>query len=272
MKTILIPTDFSDAAEYAAEYAANLSKDLNANVVLLHVYHFPTPVSELPVMVIAPDELQKENELLLQNKVNELKEKTGVEAHYIAKMGLAVDEIMEEAQGADLIVMGMRGAGKLSETLLGSITTAILRKTQTPMLIIPSKASYKRPETIVFASDYDPKTNMEMNILKEFRNVFNSKIFVLNVKQKKESVSVEEAIAGVRLENKLNEIEHVYYFPEKEDLVEGINEFVKDHHADIVAIIPHHYSLLERLFHKSISKSMAFHTNVPLLALPDRGR
>ena len=181
-----------------------------------------------------------------------------------------MDELLEEEKNATLIVMGMKGANKLSEALIGSTTTATLRKATAPVLVIPEKAKYKKPEKVVFACDFDPRTDVHtLDDLKKLMKTFGSKIYVVNVKQKKESVSMEEAVAGVKLENKLNDVEHVYYFPEKENLVEGINEFVQEHQADMVAIIPHRYSLMDRLFHKSISKKMAFHTHVPLLALPD---
>ncbi len=40
MKTILVPTDFSNAAEKACEYAANLATAFKARVILLHAYSF----------------------------------------------------------------------------------------------------------------------------------------------------------------------------------------------------------------------------------------
>jgi nucleotide-binding universal stress UspA family protein len=108
-----------------------------------------------------------------------------------------------------------------------------------------------------------------LDVLKELIKSFGSKIYVVNVKQKKEVVSVESTVAEVKLEAQLNGTEHFYYFPEHEDLVEGLNEFVKTKKADMIAVIPHRYNLLEGLFHKSFSKKMAFHTKVPLLVLPD---
>ena len=42
MKTILFPTDFSDNAIHASEYAGIIAKRLNAKVVLLNVYTIPT--------------------------------------------------------------------------------------------------------------------------------------------------------------------------------------------------------------------------------------
>lgn len=270
MKTILVPTDFSKAANNAAEYAANLSKEMKATVILFHVYHVPIPVSEIPVMISNSSEYQAENLALLNKDATSLKRKTGAEIKCITKMGFAVDEILEEEKNAILIVMGMKGASKLSEELVGSTTTATLRKATVPVLVIPEKAKYKKPEKIVFACDYDPRTDVHtLDALKELMKTFNSKIYIVNVKREKEAVSVENAIAGSKLEGKLCDVQHIYYFPEKDDLVEGINEFVENKQADMVAIIPHRYSLMDRLFHKSISKKMAFHTHVPLLALPD---
>ena len=73
----------------------------------------------------------------------------------------------------------------------------------------------------------------------------------------------------LRLENKLAETNHIYYFSENEDLITGINDFVKERKADMIVTIPHRHSLLERLFHESNSKKIAFHTAIPLLTLPD---
>ena len=273
MKTILVPTDFSKASKNAAEYAVQLAGNINAKIILFHAFQIPVPTTEVPVMVITPDEFEKENEARLKKEVEGLKRKNNIEIEYLTSPGFAVDEILtiEKEKNIDLIVMGMSGAGKISEALIGSITTATLRKATTPVLIIPEKSIYKNPEKIVFAFDYDPRTDAHtLDALMELMKTFDSKIYIVNVKQKKELVSVEAAVTGLKLEGKLSNVEHVYYFPENKDLVEGINEFVQDKHADMVAVIPHRYNLLDRLFHTSISKKMAFHTYVPLLALPDK--
>jgi len=41
MKRILVPTDFSPAAENATAYAAQLARQIEASLVLLHVYQLP---------------------------------------------------------------------------------------------------------------------------------------------------------------------------------------------------------------------------------------
>lgn len=264
MKTILVPTDFSDAANNAAAYAAHMAKAMQARIHLFHAYHFPVPPTDIPVLV-EPYQLQKENGELLRNEANRLKKIANVEIKCITRLGMAVDEILEEQKSADFIVMGMRGAGKLKETILGSIATATLRKAEIPVLVIPENVAYKRPEKIVFACDYLPGTDMHnLDILKEFGSV----VYVVNVTHKEEAVTLNISVEE-RLENELKDLEHFYYFPEKEDKVEAINEFAKIKQADMIAVIPHHYNLMERLFHKSMSKKMAFHTRLPMLALPD---
>lgn len=271
MNTILVPTDFSNAANNAAEYAVLLAQEMKAKVVLFHIYHVPVPATEVPIIVLGPEELQKDSETLLRKKAAHLKKYSGVEISYIARMGMAVDEILEEEKKANLIVMGIRNVSKLSEFLLGSITTAILRKTNTPVLVIPENIKFKAPKKIVFACDYNPKTNYDtIESLNQLIKIFHSKLFVINIRENKKTVSMKEAGSGLRLENKINEISHIYHFKENEDIVEGLNKFISEKKADMVVVIPHKHNLLERLFHKSVSKKIAFHSHVPLLALPEK--
>lgn len=270
MKTILVPTDFSEPATNAANYAAQLAKDLETSVLLFHTYHLPTTVAEVPVMIVTPEQLQKDSELALSKEASKLSEKWGVEVNYKTRIGFAGDEILDEVENASLIVMGMNGAGRVTRALMGSIAVSTVRKSKIPVLVIPAEASYKKPNKIVFACDYNPKVDIHtLDVLKHLTETFNSQLFIVNVKEKKEAVTLEEKTTSVKIDAKLCDVKHVYYFPENRDLAAGINEFVELKHADMVAIIPHRYNMMERLFHESISKKMAYHTKVPLLALPD---
>lgn len=270
MKTILVPTDFSKAADNAAEYAVQLSKKINAKVVLFHVYHIPISDPIVSSTVFTPKELQEISDNTLNDKVTELQAKTGVYISCFSKMGFAVDEIIEEEGNYDLIVMGMKGAGPITEALFGSISTDTLRKTKKPVLIIPESAKYKDPKNIVFACDYEANTNMKsLDALKEIAKTFDGNISIVNVIKDKNLISVDEAVTGVKLDHKLHDVNHSYFFPENDNLIEGINDFAHRNEADMIAIIPHRHNLIERLFQRSISKKIAFHTDLPLLALPD---
>src|SRR4051812_4275002 len=142
MKTILVPTDFSDAAKNAADYAALFTKATDANMILLNVYHYPVPIPpEGGVPIVTTPFFEEASKAALKKEALRLKEKTGIEITTISRLGLAVDEILDEEGKADLIIMGMHGVGIVSEALLGSITTSVIKKAKKPVLIVPDKAT-----------------------------------------------------------------------------------------------------------------------------------
>jgi nucleotide-binding universal stress UspA family protein len=54
---------------------------------------------------------------------------------------------------------------------------------------------------------------------------------------------------------------------EKGDIITSINTYIDDHHADLLVMAKHNRNFFDRLFHRSLSKKMAFHTHIPLLIL-----
>jgi len=55
MKTIIVATDFSDAAKNAAFYAADMAKSTNAALLLFHVYKIPASYSQIPIKKVRED-------------------------------------------------------------------------------------------------------------------------------------------------------------------------------------------------------------------------
>ena len=269
MKTILVPTDFSKSAKNATDYAIKLAKEFNMDLLLLHLYHVPiTPPFDIPVPIDTTEDIQKKKEDTLKNEATALQNKNKINVNYSVKMNFAVGGILNEK--ADFIVMGMQGATHLSNVLMGSITTSVLRESKIPVFVIPEKSKYKTPKKIVFACDFEYQKNTNAyDTLKGFAEKFDSKIAILNITKNKELETAEQTLAGKKLERSLIDIEHDYFFHNNENLIEEINEFVTDQKADIVAVIPHKYNIFENLFHKSISKKLAFYTHVPLFVIPD---
>ena len=122
MQSILVPTDFSDNARNALNYAAQLAQKMNASIVLLHAYMLPTPVSEVPYMMVNVEEIQKENEEMARQATEKLQAQ-GIRASYLVRLGFPSDEIelVTEDQPVDLVVMGMRGKGTLERNSSGEL-------------------------------------------------------------------------------------------------------------------------------------------------------
>ena len=60
-----------------------------------------------------------------------------------------------------------------------------------------------------------------------------------------------------------------FEYPVDADVRHALNDFIKEHHCDMLVMIPHKYEWIERLFRKSETKNMIFHTHIPLLVLPE---
>lgn len=275
MKTILVPTDYSDPASNALQYALELARTSNANLILLHAYHLPVLATEYPVLPVSLEELAREN----NRRIKKLKEKVAGEAKGNIKLesmvrpGFASDVIADVAKeiNADLIVMGITGASKTTQVLIGSNTTAVMSKTSTPVLVIPSEARYRAIEKIALACNYNEPVNlpaiMKVEALARF---FNAKLLVVDMEKPSVVPAYENAIAGETLGVAFKNIDHVMFYSASEDIAEGLNTFVDDHNCNWLAMIPHKRNILGSLFHKSNTKKLAFHTHVPLLSIHEQ--
>ena len=51
--------------------------------------------------------------------------------------GLPVDELIKASQGADMLVLGRRGAGGFARLMMGSVTNQVSRHAHSPVLVVP---------------------------------------------------------------------------------------------------------------------------------------
>lgn len=273
MKSILFPTDYSDAADNALNYALMLAKRSKARLIIYHSYHIPVTVGEgQQVPAITYEELEQDNRKRIDTLKEELAKKNSdiaIEAH--TTPGFAVDEIVEQAKkhAVDLIVMGIKGAGKLEEVLIGSNTTGVIERADTPVLAVPENASFGEHGNIVLSCDFeqDLSDSNAMKVIKDFITIMNAKLSVLNIRTPESGTTVENAVAGVKLEASLKDVDHKLFFPQNDEVEDGIQEFLSAHPSDFVIMLPRRHNLFERIFNKSYTKKLAFHTDVPLLAI-----
>ena len=274
MKTILVPIDFSKPSINALMYAAEIAKLTKSKLILLNVYTMPISSIETPVVMPIWIDIEKDCMEALEKQKRILNRKYGksLEIKCVCKMGYAVQEIIKQSiseNNIDLVVMGMRGAGYLSEKLIGSVTTKLIKQSDCPVLVINEKVKFKSIKKIVLAYDYEKNLNKTvLNPLKEFVKLFKSQIFVLNVVDPTQKVpSLKNAVAGVGIEHNLEEVKHSYHFIKSEDVIKGINTFVANKRADMIVIVPRKHKFLKSILHERNTKKMAFHTSLPLLAL-----
>jgi len=140
MKTILVPTDFSAHSEKALEVAERLAKLTGGKIHLLHCYQI-NPGGISPYGIVIPEEFDREVREAAARKVEDLEQRVAaqgidVTAHISSRFpSEAVSDLASEL-GADLIVMGTRGATGLKHILLGSVAERTIRIAPCPVLTV----------------------------------------------------------------------------------------------------------------------------------------
>lgn len=272
MQTIVIPTDFSPEARNAGLYAAELAKIFSAKLLLFHAYMLPTPVSEVPYVMITVDELQKENEILLKKEVDHLAQTYGVQTEGIVRIGIPSDEIraLSEDLSIDLVVMGMKGAGGIDK-MIGSTTTNAIRKLRSPVLVIPTHCGFSAIRNITYASDFSYSVTPRLfKPLIQLAKTFEARIHVINVHRQREEMKTRQLEGKLALENIFEGLVHTFDDITHQSIMQGISEYMKTHDSELLVMVEHKHSFLERLFSKDHTTAMAYETKTPLLILQDK--
>jgi Universal stress protein UspA and related nucleotide-binding proteins len=272
MQTILLPVDFSPTSRNATVYAAELARVVKARVVLFHAYMLPTPISEVPYAMVTADNLQKENEDLIRKEAAFLQQEYGLETEWLVRIGTASDDIkaLTKERPIDLIVMGMKGAGGLDK-IIGSTTTHVSQKVTTPVLVIPHDASYTPITCITYASDFSYGTSAGLFApLLELARVFGAKINILHVRLHHSGVTDKEKEGPQKNEEIFQGFDHEYVIIEDSSVNQGISKYLENHSCELLVMVAHKHTFLERIFSKRHTRSMVYETHVPLLILQDR--
>jgi nucleotide-binding universal stress UspA family protein len=135
IKTILHPTDFSDASDHARQMAYDMARDYGAVLILLHVVEPPVFYGELGVKSAATVS-HLDTARMRVAALEDAEDPVRVETLVIE--GIAAAEILRVAaeRQCDLLVIGSHGRGGLGRILMGSVAEEVSRKSPCPVLIV----------------------------------------------------------------------------------------------------------------------------------------
>jgi nucleotide-binding universal stress UspA family protein len=272
---MLVPTDFSPCANHALGYAALLAKRTNQNLTLVHVY--TTDEVGNAAMI---EYVEKETDAAKQNinkKLAELSQKvadeSGVTCRHALRVGGLTEGILEEAKqtNSSMIVMGTEGASGLTKLLFGSRTNQVIERSDNPVLAVPAQTTLALPKKIVFATNFLDSDLSTLKQLVEWARPWHPEIFLLHVSHenmRSERDYIETfSLSVIGTTN----YKHVYYYVLPHDSDErGIELFITSVSADMLVLSTRKRSFIERLFSASLTKRIAYHLQVPLLAFHTR--
>ncbi len=269
MKKILCPVDFSPAAMNGMEYAAQLAKDLAANLTLLYVR--PS---------IWPEAVQLEQEVAVGLEgIGDRLEVYSQEVH--KEFGILCDNHIEqttdtvemaiasEAGNYDMIIMGTNGADDVYQYVFGTHSFHVVEQARCPVIIVPEGYGYRPIRKIIYA--YDPVTNPVFLIeqLKAIAFPLNAEVKVLHIATDKRTPELEQKVQAMMDALKVRETRHISWsldFQYSDEVPDALDRYLRVHEADMLALSCHHQSWIEKLFKPDIVKEISMIADYPVLA------
>ncbi len=275
-KKIIVPTDFSPAAQNAYQYASALVEDWKGELQLLHVCH-PKGETIEGVPLIAVEDLVEERKVALadftlatepanmkQTVVDSLVDREVV-------VGFASDVLVKKSaeEDTDLIVMSTRGEGNVMDRAFGSISSSVSQKANCPVWLIPPNTKYRGIHNILYASNYASADERMVNRILTFAQPFGADVHLVHVNDQTnndpnsmDELVIDKLFANTQFENTL------YLSTIHSDRIwEGLNSYAHENAIDLIVLVTRHRNFWQRLLHRSVTREMVLNAELPLLIL-----
>ncbi|UII20368.1 universal stress protein [Fulvivirga ligni] len=282
MKRILVPTDFSDQANYALEAAHQIAKKMSAAIMIIHVIEDTNVTS---IHYTGEVELPEMEDRLFMMKMIE-KGKKDLEtlaadptyADVVVEQELRIGspyhnikDIVSEHK-VDLVVMGTKGSSGLEEFLIGSNAEKVVRHAKCPVLTIHEKVANLDFKNMVYATALDPDEVKSFGVVKAFQEMFGAKLYIVKINTpnnfQSDRIAVKELKAFAEQLGVQNYEERIFNETSEE---EGIIYYAEEVGADMIAMATHGRTGLSHLLAGSIAEDVVNHTKRPVLTYSIKG-
>ncbi|WP_394760054.1 universal stress protein [Flavobacterium sp.] len=270
MKRILVPTDFSENAEHALKVAAQIARDTNGEIFLVHMLELPSQMADAVSGGAAVPEI-----MLFLNKAHEKLEEVltrdyleGIKVSEAVKLESAFEGIIKSSKknNIDLVVMGSHGTSGFQELLIGSTTEKIVRSSEAPVLVIKHDTNNFKTDRFVFASDFSKEVKKPFEKIIAFANIFGSHLdlVMINTPNSFKTTLVaqkimKEFVADFPITNYSL---HIY---NDANIETGVLNFANSVNADLIGMCTHGRTSLYHFFNGSVSEGLVNHASKPVV-------
>lgn len=282
-KRVLVAVDFSDYSLEACRAAFLVAYQMNAKVKILHVYNVHFPIT-FPFADSADND--KEDVLSVARKrmldfcyeidkrITE-KDFPSVNYSYSLREGIIEEEIENfvEEYKPFLLVLGRKGLSNNKRNIMGNVTADIIEMTNVPVMAVPEKSKFKQASDIKHIAFL---TNFQKRDLESFDHLVDILRPYPDVKVTLLHVNVISKEGGKWKESELLEMQKYFNvkYPEMNigyklidspDMIETINNFIKEENVNIVSLNTRRRNLFGRIFLPSISRKVLSESDVTLV-------
>jgi nucleotide-binding universal stress UspA family protein len=277
MKTILLPTDFSENALNAIKYAVAMYRDEACEFLLIHAYEVNRYVEgstfEASPIASKLEEAKEKYERQLNDLKNNLIASNGKENHkfqIVTKNRTIIDALHEEIISKEiaLVVIGTQGATGRYELDFGSNTIEIIENIKNcPVLAVPRNERFTGLNEIVLANGYKLKNEAEdFNYLIHLSKKFKAPVRVLNISETGGLSPSQEDNQSV-VKQLLSQTEHSFHMLEHVTVPVGIYCFSESRNSDMISFVNKKYTFIQKLLFKPLYKNLGNYAKIPVLVL-----
>lgn len=264
---ILVPTDFSDNANNALDFATEIATKEKAKITLLYAFYAVYDFAAQATEIISNIERDAKNQM---KEISDRLKKQGVEIDYEVIQGSVATAVTSFAyrQEYDLIIMGTQGASGIKKALIGSNTSHVVKDTMTPVLTVPNNADLPSKTKFCVALELlnEKETQFKklfqltekMGLPYEFFHICKDLSFDKKIELRGLEAYIKETYPAIEASFQVSNADHEE---------EGIRNYLDKNPSSILVTFSKDKTFYEYLFNKSTSVKMAYHTHVPMLVI-----
>lgn len=285
MKTIVALTDFSPHGNHACHYAAALSAQTGANLLLCNVYLEPAsfpgaysvgwPMEEFTLLEEESKGTLQLLQLQLEEEYQTRPEGNLVQISTVSTVGdvAAILADLENAGSISFVVAGTHSEGGLGELFFGNKMRALIDTARHPLLLVPLECPIPHLKKLVFATDMEfPEQDIAaLRVIEKLVIKTGADLLVTTVLNE-----VDHTSAWAKDEQQmLSDLIHMAGNMEvkcrviKGDQVGNVLlHFCAEEKADLLIMVHHNLGMIKRFFKGSMTKKVAGNSGIPLLVIP----
>lgn len=268
MKTILVPTDFSENAKKALAFAEKIALRYEASITLVHAYHPPIVDASMrtEVMLTMVEQAEKSSADMLSSWQKECQGK-GFTCEIKLAYGAASDVVLNQIEASKpiMVVMGRTGKGGWFDKLIGSVATAVALKATCPVLVLPPQSHVSAVKQMLYATELERPEKKAMGFAFDLAEHFEAELSLVKVNAPFEVnvFSDEQFVEDIK--TIFGEKKYDLKIIEANSVLDGLKYYAEESHADLLIMATRKRDWLSELINPSFSKKMIGATSIPLL-------
>lgn len=280
MAAIIVPTDFSNNAYDALFYATQLFPEEECHITLVHSFCDELSIRTSRIDIghneVLYDQLEEDtykqfkklkHKITLGSKDRSFTITNVCGSKPLFKM---INYLITQTNAA-LVVMGTKGASGFHKVFIGSQAVRLVKKSKPiPIILIPETTDVQELNSIAYATDLKINyAKYPLEIIKKIQQAHHAKLHIAHIyKHISPGNTVEYNYR--KLKDKLAAVDYeTHWISSEKPMQQAMVDFCKEHHINLLILMYHKHSFLREIFKTSFVDKMSFHSEIPLLILPE---